>query len=108
MGISHLIYAHNNIPFELKEILDFLVISFPLTLSVAVIAVLIAKGKFNLFSLVVAVAGAALLSNLLHRIIGEFVRVDIGKTITDTFGYEQRYSGNSTVMMWALRVFGIY
>ncbi len=95
VGISHLIHPYN-VFFDVREILDFLVISFPLTLSIAILFVLILKGKFNMFYLLFAVAGAALLSNLLHWVVGEIPSVDIQKTF------------NSSAIIWVIKIFGVY
>ncbi len=108
VGISHLIYAHNNVPFEVKEVLDFLVISFPLTLSVAIITVLIQKGQFNLFTLLIAVAGAAFLSNLLHKIVSEIPSIDMENSFTETFINPENRSSNNLLLLWILKIFGIY
>jgi hypothetical protein len=106
VGIESLAHSQN-VVFELKEILDFLVISFPLTLSIAILFVIIEKGKFNLFYMIAAVAGAALLSNLLHYIIGEMPSVDIKKTFDESFGYQQN-PGNTSAFKWVGKIFGIY
>ncbi len=95
VGVSHLIYP-KNVAFEVKDILDFIVVSFPLTLSVALLFVIIAKGKFNLFYLLFVVAGAALLSNLLHMIVGEIPSVDINR------------GGNNSAIMWVFKIFDVY
>lgn len=99
VGISHLIHPYN-VLFDVKEILDFLAISFPLTLSIAILFVLILKGKFNLFYLFFAVAGAALLSNLLHWIVGEILWVDMNKTFAGTY--------NSSAIVWIYNIFAVY
>src|SRR5438128_7483501 len=76
VGLEHLLKP-NNIFFELKEILDFLVISFPLTLSIALLFLIIEKGIFNLGYLLLIVGGAALLSNLLHGLVQKIPSVDV-------------------------------
>jgi hypothetical protein len=95
VGIKHLMY-HNVVPFEVKEILDFLLISFPLTLCVAILFVIIVKGKFNLFYMIFAVVGATLLSNLLHKIVSKFPLVDI------------KNSFDSSALTWVYNIFGVY
>jgi hypothetical protein len=104
VGFAHLMQPEN-ILFDLKEILDFLVISFPLTLSIAILFVVIKKGKFNLFYLVFAVAGAALLSNLLHRIIGEMPFIDVQRSFNESVDYK---TGNSSAITWVLKIFAVY
>lgn len=96
VGVSHLIYP-KNVAFEIKDILDFIVVSFPLTLSVALLFVIIAKGKFNLFYLLFVVAGAALLSNLLHMIVGEIPSVSM-----------ENRGGNNSAIMWVFKIFDVY
>ena len=105
VGITSL--THQNIIFELKEILDFLVISFPLTLSIAVLFVIIERGEFNLFYMLLAVVGAALLSNALHWIIGEMPLVDVQKTFDESFDY-QNTGGNTSAFRWVGKIFSLY
>ncbi|MEO7983841.1 MAG: hypothetical protein ABI688_07150 [Bacteroidota bacterium] len=107
VGLKHIIHA-DNIALDIREILDFLVISFPLTLSVAILFVIIEKGKFNLFYLLLAVVGAALLSNLLHMLIGEIPSVDIKKAFNDSFNYNENRGGNSAAIRWVIKIFGVY
>lgn len=107
VGIAHVI-APNNIFFEAREILDFLVISFPLTLSVAIILILIQKRNFNLFTLVFAVIGAALLSNLLHIALGEALSVDILQSYNEVSKTHVGSGGNYIVILWILKIFSIY
>jgi len=106
-GATHLIYRDNT-AFDIKEILDFLVISFPLTLSIALLIVLIREGQFNLFSLLFAVAGAALLSNLLHLLVSQIPSVDIKRSFNESFAYSEKTNGNSAAIRWVLKIFGIY
>jgi hypothetical protein len=68
----------------------------------------IEKGKFNLFYLVFAVAGAALLSNLLHWVIAEIPSVDINKTFTESFNYNENREGSSAAITWVIKIFGVY
>ena len=106
VGLEHFLQPHN-IFFELKEILDFLVISFPLTLSIALLFVMIEKGAFNLGYLLLIVAGAALLSNLLHSLIREIPSVAVNKTFNDTFTRTD-VGGNKAVIIFVGKIFGIY
>jgi hypothetical protein len=106
-GLTHIIHKDNT-ALDVKEILDFLVISFPLTLSIAVLTVLVQKGQFNLFSLLVAVAGAALLSNLLHQLIGQIPSVDLKRSFNESFSYTENKYGNSAAINWVVKIFGIY
>ena len=105
VGISHFVMPQN-VAFEGKEILDFLIISFPLTLCVAVLFVIIAKGKFNLFYMVFAVAAAALLSNLLHIIVGKIPSVNIKSTL-DT-SYNETSGGSDSAFKWVFNMFAVY
>lgn len=59
VAIEHSLHPQN-IFFDLKEILDFLLISFPLTLSIAILFVIIEKGAFSPGALLLIVGGAAL------------------------------------------------
>jgi len=106
VGIKSLAHSQN-VVFEIKEILDFLLISFPLTLSIAILFVIIEKGKFNLFYMLAAVVGAALLSNTLHWLIGEMPSVDVKKTFDDSFDY-QNTGGNTSAFRWVGKIFGVY
>lgn len=106
VGISKLIHPHNMV-FDLWEILDFLAISFPLTLSIAILFVVIEKGKFNMFSLVFAVVGAALLSNLLHWVVTKIPLVGIGNAVNESYSDENRGGNNSAIILVG-KIFGIY
>jgi len=107
VGISHLIHPHN-MAFDLWEILDFLAISFPLTLSIAILFVVIEKGKFNMFSLVFAVVGAALLSNLLHWVVTEIPWVNVQKTLSESYKDNESRGGNNSAIILVGKIFGIY
>ncbi|MEI9958951.1 MAG: hypothetical protein WDM90_22155 [Ferruginibacter sp.] len=107
VGIQSAVHAQN-VVFELKEILDFLVISFPLTLGVAVLFVIIERGEFNLFYMLFAIVGAALLSNLLHYVIEEMPLIDVGKALNDSYDYKENTGGNITAFRWVGKIFGIY
>jgi hypothetical protein len=107
VGITSLVHSQN-VVFELKEILDFLVISFPLTLSIAILFVIIEKGKFNLFYMLFAVVGAALLSNALHWVIEAMPFVDVQKTLNESVDYNQNPGGNTFAFRFIRKIFGIY
>jgi len=107
VGIQHLMY-HEVLPFELKEVLDFLLISFPLTLCVAALVVIIQRGQFNLFSLLIAVVGAALLSNLLHTIFEEIPSVNVKISFSETFLNPGDRGSNNLLILWIGKIFGIY
>jgi hypothetical protein len=106
-GLTHLI-RKDNLTFDLMEILDFLVISFPLTLSIAVLVVLVLRGQFNLFYLLFVVVGAAILSNLLHMIISKFPSVDLKESFNESINYTQNKYGNSAAIRWVVKIFGVY
>jgi hypothetical protein len=106
VGLEHLLKPQN-IFFELKEILDFLVISFPLTLSIALLFLIIEKGIFNLGYLLLIVGGAALLSNLLHGLVQKIPSVDVNRTFTETFTRTD-IGGNKAVIVFVGKIFGIY
>jgi hypothetical protein len=106
VAIEHQLHPHN-IFFDLKEILDFLVISFPLTLSIALLFIIIEKEQFNLGYLLLIVGGAAFLSNLLHGIVHEIPSVDVNKTFNETF-IRTDVGGNSAVFIFVKAIFGIY
>ena len=107
VGIKSLVHSQN-VVFELNEILDFLLVSFPLTLSIALLFVIIEKGKFNLFYMLFAVVGAALLSNALHWVIGKMPTVDVQKTFNESFDYNPGTGGNTSAFRWVGKIFGVY
>ncbi len=107
VGLQHVIY-HDVAAFEIKEVLDFLLISFPLTLCVAALVVIIKRGWLNPFSLLLAVFGAALLSNLLHAIIKDIPFIGFQNTVTETAANPQ-YAGSSNLIFILIgKIFGIY
>lgn len=106
VAIEHSLHPHN-IFFDVKEILDFMLISFPLTLSIAILFVIIEKGEFSPGSLLLIVGGAALLSNLLHGIVQQIPSLDVNKTFTETFTRTE-IGGNSAVFIFVKKIFGIY
>jgi hypothetical protein len=106
VAIEHSLHPHNTF-FDLKEILDFLLISFPLTLSIAILFVIIEKGEFSPGALLLIVGGAALLSNLLHGIVQQIPSVDVNKTFNETFTRTD-IGGNSAVFIFVKKIFGIY
>jgi hypothetical protein len=104
VGLAKLMYSQN-IAYELKEILDFLLISFPLTFAMAMIASLIKSGEFNIIAMVIVLAIALLLSNLLHKIFGETPSIDVNQT----FDYsENERAGSNMIFKWVFRVLGVY
>ncbi len=54
---------------ELLEVLDFLVISFPMTVAIAIIAYLVKSGEADAMKCIMAILGAAFVSNLLHKFV---------------------------------------
>lgn len=108
VGAAKLLYAHVNSSYEISEVLDFLAISFPLTLSVALLIVIIEKGKFNLFTLLFAVVGAALLSNLLHLLLSAIPFVGLKTTYNEAFNSGDGRSGNSSAISWVGKIFIVY
>jgi hypothetical protein len=107
VGISHLLHEPNSVPYDLMEILDFIVISFPLTLSIAILFVIIERGDFNLGWLLIIVGGAALLSNLLHKAVSSMPSVDVSGSFNEAFDYKAN-RGSSAVFHFVYRIFGIY
>jgi hypothetical protein len=107
VGIAKLLYSHINSSYELSEIIDFLFISFPLTLTVALLIVIIEKGKFNLFTLLFAVIGAALLSNLLHMLVLKIPLVDLITSFNEVFSKDGR-GGNNAAILLVAKIFGVY
>jgi hypothetical protein len=106
VAVEHSLHPQN-IFFEVKEILDFLLISFPLTLSIAVLFVIIEKGDFSPGALLLIVGGAALLSNLLHGIVQQIPSVDVNRTFNETFTRSDA-GGNSAAFIFVKKIFGIY
>jgi hypothetical protein len=107
VGLTHLVHS-DDIVFDIREILDFLVVSFPLTLSIGLLFVLIAKGKVNMFTIFAAVVGAALLSNLLHWLVGEIPAVNVRQTFVESFNYNDSRGANSSAIQFVLKIFGVY
>ncbi|MFI5133294.1 MAG: hypothetical protein ACHQEB_03105 [Chitinophagales bacterium] len=109
VAIASLLHTHSNISFEVKEIIDFLVISFPLTLAIAVIVILINESKITLFSVVLTLIIATLLSNLLHKVVANFPGVDLNEAWHNTFSYTDPHNttGNP-VVNFILAVLGLY
>lgn len=107
VGLKHIVQG-DNVVFDVMEIIDFLVISFPLTLGIAILLVVLEKGEFNLVTLLVAIVGAAFLSNLLHTVIGKIPSVDIKNTFTESFNYNNYRGGNTTAIIWVIKIFSIY
>lgn len=99
---------HNSVEFELKEVLDFLLVSFPLTLSVAALVVIIQREQLNLFSLTIAVVGAALISNLLHALIHYIPSVDISKPFKETYDHPVNTNDNNSGLKFIGKIFSIY
>ena len=106
VGLEHLLKP-DHILFELQEILHFLVISFPLTLSIALLFLIIEKGTFNLGYLLLIVGGAALLSNLLHGLLQQIPSVEVTTTFNETFTRTD-VGGNKAVFIFVGKIFGIY
>jgi len=73
-------------PKDIIEILDFLVISFPLTLAVALITLLVRTDQNSFLFYVGAIVGAALLSNFLHGLLSSaFPAVDVSSAYHEAF-----------------------
>ena len=106
VGLKHLMYS-DVVPFELKEVLDFLLISFPLTLCIAILFIIIEKGKFNLFYMVFAVVGAALLSNLLHMLVEKIPSVGIDAAFNTTYNNTAN-AGSSSAFSLVFNIFKVY
>jgi hypothetical protein len=70
--------------------------------------VIIQRGQFNLFSLLIAVAGAALLSNLLHAIFEEIPSVDVKNSFSETFLNPANSGSGNLLLVWIDKIFGIY
>ena len=107
VGIAHFLHEPNSVPYDLMEILDFLLVSFPLTLSIAILFVVIERGNFNLGWLLIIVAGAALLSNLFHKLVSEIPSVDVNSSFNEAFDYKEK-RGSSAVFHFVYRIFSIY
>lgn len=108
VGIYHLIYSHNSSLFEVKEVFDFLLISFPLTLSVALIVLLLENGRLNPITLFLTIVGAALLSNFFHYIFAEIPSVDLENTFTNTFNNPENNDSSNLLFQVIGKIFGIY
>jgi hypothetical protein len=96
---------------DILEIIDFLVISFPLTLAITMITYLVVSDESNAVSFILIVIGAALLSNFFHNALwSSFPEVDVDRiwranTAPDPI-YRSR--GIGPMLNTALRILGIY
>ncbi len=107
VGLKHLLY-HDVVPMEVKEVIDFLLISFPLTLCVAVLTLLFLKEQFNVFYLLFAVVGAALLSNCLHAVFEKIPSVGLDSSFNETFLDPANNDNGNSIFIWIGKIFGIY
>ena len=107
VGLKHLLY-HDVAAFDVKEVIDFLLISFPLTLSIAVLFVIIERGQLNPYSLLIIVVGAALLSNLLHILLEKIPFVPVTNSFNDTFSDPANKGSGNLLFIWIGKIFGIY
>jgi hypothetical protein len=101
----------SNVVLDLIEIIDFFVISFPLTLAVAIITDMIRRDETSPAAIIVIIIGAALLSNLLHRFVsGSFPEIPVGAAHRQNFSEDDLPGsrGIGPLLNTALRVIGIY
>ena len=98
--------------FDILEILDFLVISFPLTLAVTIIAYQVKQDEKNIIAFILIIIGAALLSNLFHNLLfAAFPHIDVRGAWMDSVGEPDpvyRSRGIGPLLNTALRIVGIY
>lgn len=98
-------------PNEVIEVLDFLVISFPLTVAVALITLMLRNDHSNFGSYVAVVAGAALLSNLFHNILSSaFPAVDVASAFHEAFEPDDVYThhGAGMLVSFAVKIISLY
>jgi hypothetical protein len=98
-------------PQTVIEVLDFLVISFPLTLAVALITLLLRREESGIVLYIGAVIGAALLSNLLHRIVSSaFPAIDVAGEYNRAFGggSTYMYHGAGSLISFATKILSLY
>ncbi len=98
--------------FDILEILDFLVISFPLTLAVAIITYQVNNNESNIITAIIIIIGAALLSNLFHNLVfAAFPHIDVrGAWIISQPNSDPVYRSNGIgpLLKTAIRILGIY
>lgn len=105
-----------NIVFDLKEIIDFLVVSFPLTLAIAMITQFAIDRQFHPILVIVSLVVAALLSNLLHSLVRDIPFVDLKKSLYEACPYERDKDGNiigttgigCKAINWPIGILSIY
>jgi hypothetical protein len=99
-------------PFDIIEVLDFLVISFPLTLAVALITYFVKTDQDSFIFYVGAIIGAALLSNFLHHLVySAFPSVDIDSAYRESFSRPDDLPGNrgaGYLVNFAMKLLSLY
>ncbi|HEX5113362.1 MAG TPA: hypothetical protein VFV79_10970 [Saprospiraceae bacterium] len=98
-------------PKDVIEIIDFLVISFPLTVAVALITLLVRTDQNSFLFYIGAIVGAAILSNLLHGLLSTaFPAVDISTAYHEAFdpGDLPTRHGAGTFVAFAMNILSLY
>lgn len=103
VGIAKLLYSQN-IVYELKEIIEFLLISFPLTFAFAMIVALAKSGELNIISLVVIILIAVSCSNLAHLLFKDAPSTDLSQTLNDP----DNSGGAAFIFRWIWRLLKLY
>ncbi|HLF64743.1 MAG TPA: hypothetical protein VI603_13360 [Saprospiraceae bacterium] len=96
---------------DILHILDFFVISFPLTLAVAIITNMVRSDQSNAVLFIVIIVGAGLLSNLLHKFISSsFPPVSIEPIFREATEPDPIYRsrGIGPLLNTAIGIIGIY
>lgn len=100
-----------NVVLDIMTILDFFVISFPLTLAVATITYMFQSDQANPVGIILIIIGAALLSNWLHSLISSsFPSIDVATAHQRNFDESDLPGsrGIGPLLNTAIRIVGIY
>ncbi|HEY3385685.1 MAG TPA: hypothetical protein VGK46_04185 [Saprospiraceae bacterium] len=99
-------------PWDIVEILDFLVISFPLTLAIALITYLVRHDENSFVLFVGMLVGAALLSNFLHNALSAaFPSVDVASAYREAFTRPDDLPGSrgsGYLVNFAIKIISLY
>lgn len=99
-------------PWDVIEVIDFLVISFPLTLAMALITYLVKTDQNSFVFYVGAIVGAALLSNFFHNMLSSaFPAVDVSGAYHEAFTPPDELPGGhgaGYMVKFALKIISLY
>lgn len=105
------LFTPSFIVLDILHIIDFFVISFPLTLAVAIITNMIRSDQSNVILFIVIIVGAGLLSNLLHKFVSaSFPPVPVEPIFREATEPDPVYRsrGIGPLLNTAIGIIGIY